>query len=204
MSTPPLTLRGIQIYKGHLSQPDQAALVETIRDIAKQAPFTRYTTPRGGQMSVRMTSAGPLGWVSDRSGYRYQAHHPSGIAWPPIPQTLLDLWAKLSHCPRQPESCLVNYYDADAKMGLHQDADEADLTAPVLSVSLGDDALFRIGNLTRGGKTESIWLQSGDVLVMGGEARMRYHGIDRLRPGSSTLLPKGGRINLTLRVVTTA
>lgn len=87
-------------------------------------------------------------------------------------------------------------------MGLHQDKDEADFSCPVVSISLGDDGLFRIGNTTRGGKTESIWLSSGDVAVMGGDARLVYHGIDRIRPGSSTLLPKGGRINLTLRVVT--
>ena len=102
---------------------------------------------------------------------------------------------------RAPDCCLVNLYRDTARMGLHQDRDEADFAWPVLSISLGDDGLFRIGNVERGGRTESVWLHSGDVLVMGGEARLIHHGIDRIRPGSSTLLDGGGRINLTLRVV---
>lgn len=152
-------------------------------------------------MSVRMTSAGRLGWVSDRNGYRYSAHHPNGMAWPPIPKTVLSMWRDLVSDERDPDCCLVNFYQDQAKMGLHQDRDEADFSWPVLSLSLGDDGLFRMGNDTRGGKTESIWLTSGDVVVMGGQARLKYHGIDRIRPGSSSLLENGGRLNLTLRVV---
>ncbi len=152
-------------------------------------------------MRVRMTSAGKYGWFSDRRGYRYVEQHPSGVGWPDIPLGVLEIWRALVSEERDPDCCLVNYYDDSAKMGMHQDRDEADFGWPVLSVSLGDEALFRMGNETRGGKTESIWLRSGDVVVMGGAARLRYHGIDRIGAGSSALLAKGGRINLTLRVV---
>lgn len=153
-------------------------------------------------MSVRMTAAGDFGWISDRRGYRYADRHPGGAEWPPIPAAVLDIWTAVGGCARAPECCLVNFYDAQARMGLHQDRDEADFSAPVVSVSLGDSARFRVGNTTRGGTTESLWLESGDVAVMGGDARLVYHGVDRIKAGSSTLLPEGGRINLTLRVVT--
>lgn len=152
-------------------------------------------------MSVRMTSAGKYGWLTDEKGYRYVDRHPDGSAWPVIPDEALAIWDALTGLDKRPECCLINYYGPDAKMGLHQDKDEADFRWPVVSVSLGDEGFFRIGGQKRGGKTDSIWLQSGDVVVMGGEARLNYHGIDRIRAGSSTLLPKGGRINLTLRVV---
>lgn len=149
-----------------------------------------------------MTSAGRFGWTSDKRGYRYSEVHPNGSNWPAMPDGVLKVWKAVSGSSRIPECCLVNLYRETAKMGLHQDRDEADFAHPVVSVSLGDDGLFRIGNLTRGGKTESIWLKSGDVVVMGGDARLVYHGIDKTRPGSSQLLSGGGRINLTLRVVT--
>ncbi len=155
-------------------------------------------------MSVRMTNAGPLGWVTDKEGgYRYQATHPeSGRPWPDIPDSLLNLWAKLADYPHPPEACLINYYGEDARMGLHQDKDEAQFDYPVLSISLGDDGLFRMGGSVRAAKTQSVWLESGDVVVMCGAARLAYHGVDRIRFGSSKLLEKGGRLNLTLRVVT--
>ncbi|KKN24139.1 hypothetical protein LCGC14_0897990, partial [marine sediment metagenome] len=175
--------------------------LEVVRGVVRQAPFFRPEVPRGGRMSVRMTAAGRYGWFSDRRGYRYVTEHPDGQTWPEIPAPILAIWDQLTGLERRPECCLINYYDADARMGLHQDRDEADFQWPVVSVSLGDDGLFRIGNLTRGGKTESIWLQSGDVVVMGGDARLTYHGVDRIKSGTSTLLSKGGRINLTLRVV---
>lgn len=200
MSTAPVILRGFRIWKGYLDAPAQAALVAALRPVLKAAPLFRPVTPRGQSMSVRMTSAGDLGWITDRKGYRYEPQHPSGTAWPGIPDEVLAIWDGVTGLDRHPDSCLINYYGADARMSLHQDKDEADYTWPVVSVSLGDDGLFRIGNTTRGGKTESIWLNSGDVVVMGGEARLTYHGIDRIRFGSSRLLPKGGRINLTLRV----
>jgi alkylated DNA repair protein (DNA oxidative demethylase) len=196
-----LTLRGFVIHKGLLDAAAQHAMVEAVRGVAKTVPLFRPDTPYGKQMSVRMTAAGKYGWYSDRAGYRYVPTHPDGTQWPAIPSNILDIWDRVTGLARQPECCLINYYAPDARMGMHQDKDEADFEWPVVSVSLGDDALFRIGNTTRGGKTDAIWLQSGDVVVMGGAARLAYHGIDKLRAGSSSLLPKGGRINLTLRVV---
>lgn len=196
-----LKLRGFEIHKSLLDVAEQEQLVATVREVVRAAPLFRPDTPYGKPMSVRMTAAGLYGWFSDRTGYRYVPAHPTGRPWPPIPQEMLAIWDKVTGLERQPECCLINYYATDAKMGMHQDKDEASFEWPVVSVSLGDEALFRIGNTTRGGKTESVWLQSGDVAVMGGEARLTYHGVDRVRAGSSTLLPKGGRINLTLRVV---
>ena len=156
-------------------------------------------------MSVRMTNAGPLGWVTDKEGgYRYQATHPeSGRPWPDIPDSLLNLWAKLADYPHPPEACLINYYGGAAKMGLHQDRDEEDFAAPVISISLGDTAIFRIGATTRKGPTRKLELRSGDVIVLEGADRLAYHGIDRVLPETSELLEEGGRVNLTLRRVTT-
>lgn len=197
-----LRIRGIELRKSWLDAAAQQVLVDRLRGVIRQAPLFSPQTPHGKPMSVRMTSAGRFGWYSDRSGYRYVDRHPNGDAWPPIPEEVLAIWRDLSGVARLPECCLVNWYTEGARMGLHQDRDEADFSMPVLSVSLGDSALFRIGNTTRGGPTESVWLESGDVMVMGGDARLTYHGVDRIRFGSSSLLPNGGRINLTLRVVT--
>ena len=183
----------------------QAALLQEIRTAIGQAPLFIPTMPRSGRpMSVRMTNAGPLGWVTDQTrGYRYQTTHPvTGAPWPAIPQILHDLWQELADYPHPPEACLINYYTGAAKMGLHQDRDEEDFAAPVLSVSLGDTGIFRVGGTTRKGPTQEFELKSGDVFVLGGEARLAYHGIDRVLPGSSDLLDEGGRFNLTLRRVT--
>lgn len=192
---------GIIVRQEQLNGPSQLVLLRQVRGIARTAPLFRPETTRGKKMSVRMTSAGDFGWVSDASGYRYERKHPSGVDWPPIPELALDVWRTVSGVDRDPQSCLINFYDADAKMGMHQDKDEADMTMPVVSISLGDDGLLRVGGAKRGGKTQSLWLKSGDVAVMGGCARMNYHGIDRIRAGSSSLLPKAGRLNLTMRVV---
>jgi len=196
-----LELRGFRVFQGFLSRERQESIVANLRTVVAQAPLFSPQTPYGKPMRVRMTSAGRYGWVSDRSGYRYETHHPAGTAWPEIPDAILDIWVKLAGSERMPDCCLINYYGEGVRMGMHQDRDEADFSWPVLSVSLGDDGLFRIGNTTRGGKTESIWLKSGDISLMGGDARLTYHGVDKIRFGSSTLLPQGGRINLTLRVV---
>jgi alkylated DNA repair protein (DNA oxidative demethylase) len=195
---------GVVHWPGYLSAEAQAALVEALREVARQAPFFAPRMPKTGKpFSVRMTNCGALGWVSDETGYRYQPLHPeTGAPWPPMPPVLLDAWRELAGYPHPPEACLVNFYEASAKMGLHQDRDEQDFDAPVLSLSLGDTAVFRIGGTTRGGKTLSLKLASGDALLFGGEARLAYHGIDRIQAGSSGLLPQGGRINLTLRRVT--
>ncbi len=199
--TPTLTIRGFQVFRDFLDAAAQAAMLKDVRAIAAAAPLFSPMTPYGRPMSVRMTSAGRYGWFSDRSGYRYERLHPSGVAWPPIPASVLAVWDAVTGLDRRPECCLLNFYGEGARMGLHQDRDEADFTFPIVSISLGDDALFRIGNRTRGGRTESIWLASGDVVVFGGDARLTYHGVDRIRQGSSGLLNDGGRINLTLRVV---
>lgn len=167
------------------------------------APFYRPTMPVSGKFfSVEETNFGPLGWVSDKSGYRYQRTHPlTASPWPDFPPIPVDLWREIADAP-DPECCLVNLYRAGARMGLHQDRDEQALSAPVVSVSLGDDALFRIGGTARKAATQSLVLSSGDVVMFGGPARLAYHGIDRIRPGSSSLIPGGGRINLTMRRVT--
>jgi alkylated DNA repair protein (DNA oxidative demethylase) len=175
-------------------------LADEVLRLAQAAPFYRPMTPAGKAMSVAMTNLGPLGWVTDAGGYRYQPTHPkSGRPWPPIPEMLLSLWAELCDDATPPDCCLVNRYDAAARMGLHRDADEADFRFPVLSVSLGDTALFRLGGLKRSDPTGQLRLTSGDVVVLGGEARRAYHGVDRILAGSSQLVPGGGRLNLTLR-----
>jgi len=179
-------------------------LLDEVFAIVRDAPFYRPQMPgSGAEFSVEETNLGQLGWVSDRNGYRYDAKHPAtGKAWPPIPATLLDLWNETTNYPAPPECCLVNLYRAGARMGLHQDRDEKAADAPVLSVSLGDDAIFRIGGTTRKGASQSVTLSSGDVVMFGGPARFAFHGIDRVIAESSTLIPSGGRINLTLRRVT--
>jgi DNA oxidative demethylase len=198
---PTLHVGGFDIHAGLIGAGDQGAWVDDIRAVVVAAPLVSPVTPGGRPMSVRMTAAGRLGWVTDRAGYRYSALHPSGMAWPPIPQRVLDLWHRVTGLARDPDCCLINFYGEGARMGLHQDRDEGDFGFPVLSVSLGDAALFRMGGVERAAPTRSLWLQSGDVVVMGGAARLAWHGVDRVRHGSSTLLPQGGRINLTLRVV---
>jgi DNA oxidative demethylase len=195
---------GVIFLPDYFDANAQQALVEAIRLVVKVAPlFTPVMPKTGTPMSVRITNCGSLGWVTDKAnGYRYQSTHPeTGEPWPAMPELLLDLWRDVANYADLPEACLVNFYDEAAKMGLHQDRDEKDFSAPVVSVSLGDEARFKIGGTIRGGKTHSITLRSGDVLIMGGASRLAFHGIDKIYPGTSTLLPKGGRINLTLRRV---
>ncbi len=190
---------------GFFDENAQAALLTTLRDVVAVAPLFKPTMPRTGKpFSVDMTNCGPLGWVSDKErGYRYQATHPvTGQPWPAIPAQLLELWRGLSSYAHPPEACLVNYYAAGCKMGSHADIDEKDFSAPVISVSLGDDAVFHVGGLKRGDAKVRVTLGSGDVFILGGPSRKAYHGVDRVLAGSSCLLPKGGRINLTLRRVT--
>lgn len=197
-----MTVAGFVIHKGFLDKAAQQQVVEAVRGVVRKAPLFAPVTPRGKPMSVRMTAAGEYGWITDRRGYRYDTVHPNGGAWPPIPDLIMDIWNGVSGVERRPECCLVNFYGEGARMGMHQDKDEGSFDYPVVSVSLGDDGLFRMGSRERGGKTQSLWLQSGDVVVMGGDARLAHHGVDRIRFGSSSLLDGGGRLNLTLRVVT--
>ena len=195
---------GLLYQPGYFDRVEQDALVGELRAAMRQAPLFTPTMPRTGKaFSVRMTNCGALGWVSDaQRGYRYQPTHPqTGEAWPPIPALALKAWAE-ADCALLPEACLVNYYDPAARMGLHQDRDERALDAPVVSISLGDDCLFRYGGTARSDPTKSLKLHSGDVVIIGGASRLCFHGVDRIYPGTSTLLAAPGRLNLTLRRVT--
>ena len=197
---------GVRCHPGCLDRADQEALVEEIRAVLAAAPPFVPRMPRTGKpFSVRMSNCGALGWVSDERGYRYQPTHPeTGAPWPPTPARLLAVWAALAPGAPPPEACLINLYDAAARMALHQDRDEEELSAPIVSLSLGDTALFRVGGPTRNGPTRSFRLGSGDAMTLGGPARLAFHGVDRIYAGSSTLLAEGGRINLTMRRVTRA
>ena len=195
---------GLRYFPDHFDRSAQEALVAAIRQIVAEAPLFVPRMPKTGKpMSVRMTNCGSLGWVTDKeNGYRYQATHPeTGRPWPAIPDALLVLWNEVSGFEKPPEACLVNFYDPEAKMGLHQDRDENEFAAPVVSVSLGDQCLFRVGGVSRSDPTRSFRLSSGDVFVFGGESRLIFHGVDRIYPDTSTLLKNAGRINLTLRRV---
>ena len=196
---------GTKWIPGYLTRDDQEKLVELIRKIVQQAPFFTPVMPRTGKpMSVRMTNCGPLGWVTDKQyGYRYQERHPvTGHPWPQMPDEIMEIWQALSAFHKPAQACLINFYDADARMGMHQDRDETDLEAPVVSISLGDSCLFRIGDSKRTGRTNSFKLQSGDAVVLSGKSRLAFHGVDKFYRDTSTLLKGGGRINLTLRRVT--
>lgn len=198
---------GLKFFPDYLDAAEAAALVEDVRKVTAAAPLYRPRMPRSGKpLSVAMTNCGPMGWYTDKArGYRYTDRHPvTGSPWPAIPPAIVRIWDALADYRAAPEACLINYYDANAKMGMHRDADEAALDAPVVSISLGDDALFRIGGGTRKGPTRSVRLTSGSVVVLSGAARHVFHGVDRIYPGTSGLLVEGGRFNLTLRRVTAA
>jgi DNA oxidative demethylase len=193
---------GVTLWRERFSPIEQKTLLEDVLARLEEAPLYRPVMPGTAKpFSVEESNFGALGWVADKSGYRYQPTHPlTAKPWPAIPNALLALWAGIND-GAPPECCLINLYRPGAKMGLHQDRDERDVSAAVIGVSLGDEALFRIGSAVRGGKTQSVTLASGDVIAFGGAARLAYHGIDRIRPGTSRLLPGGGRLSLTLRRV---
>ena len=195
---------GFIVLAGYYDAGQQQELLATLRALLQEAPLFTPRMPKSDRpFTVRMSNCGSLGWVSDKNGYRYAPAHPeTGRPWPPLPDALLRLWDSVADYPHPPEACLINFYGPAAKMGLHQDRDEADFAAPVVSLSLGNSCLFRIGGLKRGEPTRSFRLNSGDVLVLGGQARLAFHGVDRIYPGTSTLLAEGGRINLTMRRVT--
>jgi DNA oxidative demethylase len=197
-------IEGFLHYPAFLDSDTQADLLGQIeRGMAAAPLYTPYMPRTGRPFSVRMTNFGELGWMSDRKGYRYQTTHPeTGRPWPPIPPSLLRIWRTLSGYPHDPQACLVNYYREGARMGLHRDEDEEDLSAPVLSISLGDTAIFRLGGADRSARTRAIKLSSGDVVILGGPSRLCYHGVDRIIPQTSKRVEGGGRINLTLRRVT--
>jgi DNA oxidative demethylase len=204
MKMRPLDINGTRFYPDYLDRDAQAAMLGAIRQVfAAAALFTPRMPKSGRPFSVRMSNCGSLGWVSDEKGYRYDPVHPdTSQPWPPLPKPLATLWDDVAQYPHAPEACLINFYGPAAKMGLHQDRDEADFAAPVVSLSLGDSCLFRVGGPKRGDPTRSFRLNSGDVVVLAGKARLAFHGVDRIYPGTSTLLAEGGRINLTMRRVT--
>jgi alkylated DNA repair protein (DNA oxidative demethylase) len=197
-------VEGFRFLPEYFPPAAQRELVATILALLEDNPVYTATMPRSGKpLSVRNTNLGPLGWVTDIKGYRYQPTHPfTGRPWAPIPNVLLDLWDAVGDYAAPPQACLVNWYGETSRLGLHIDADEDAKDAPVVSVSLGSRALFRLGGLERSSPTSSMRLASGDVVVLGGKSRRAYHGVDRIYPGTSTLIPGGGRINLTLRRVT--
>lgn len=194
---------GARHIPGYLSEADQEALLADLRAIVRKAPFFQPVMPRTGKpFSVRMTNCGALGWVSDRSGYRYQPTHPeTGKAWPPMPERLQAIWSDLAPGAAAPEAALINHYRSGARMGLHRDEDEQDRTAPVVSLSIGDAARFRVGGPDRRDPTRSVRLETGDAFVLSGPSRLAYHGIDRIYDGTSDRLSGGGRLNITLRRV---
>ncbi len=200
------TAMAITILPGFLSPQEAKACLTAIEAVVADAPFFTPRMPRTGKpFSVAMTNCGPLGWVADEAGYRYQPTHPeTGRPWPPMPQALLSVWRAVVPDGPDPQAALVNRYLPGTRLGLHQDRNEEDLVTPVVSLSLGDTAVFRIGGTRRKDPTRSIRLASGDVVAFGGEDRLIHHGIDRIIPGTSTLVPGGGRINVTLRRVTRA
>jgi alkylated DNA repair protein (DNA oxidative demethylase) len=201
----PRALRpGFDYYPGYYSPRQQRRLLDEVNAVLAAAPlFTQHMPRTGHPLSVRMSNAGEFGWVSDREqGYRYLDRHPlTGKSWPPIPPMLRDLWRDIADYPAPANLCLINFYDGEAKLGLHQDKGGESLEAPVVSVSLGDDARFLVGGTARNHPTTPVRLKSGDVMAFGGPARLVYHSVSRVYPGSSALLAGGGRINLTLRRV---
>ena len=199
---------GVALFRQRLSLAEQRAMLDAIAQVIAQAPLFRPQMPTGPYMINSLTNCGALGWLSDKRGYRYQATHPeTQKPWPPLPRAIRDCAreaaSEAGFGEFEPDACLVNVYAADGKLSLHRDYDEADFKWPIASLSFGNDADFVIGGLKRAGKTQSIRLNAGDVLVFGGPSRLRYHGVRKILPGTAPfehpILPPGGRINLTLR-----
>jgi alkylated DNA repair protein (DNA oxidative demethylase) len=193
---------GAMVLRG-FALASEAVLLQALDAITAQAPFRHLVTPGGLRMSVAMTNAGPLGWVSDRRGYRYDPIDPdSGRPWPPMPAVFLQLAdaaaALAGFTGFVPDACLLNRYEAGARLSLHQDRDERDLGQPIVSVSLGIPAVFLFGGLQRADRPQRVPLAHGDVVVWGGPARLRYHGVLPLKPNHHPLLGET-RINLTFR-----
>lgn len=187
----------------HFAVADQTAILTAIHDIADAAPFRHMVTPGGYSMSVAMTNCGTHGWVTDRSGYRYDTRDPqSGKPWPPMPEVFRtlahDAASSAGFQDFEPDACLINRYAPGAKLSLHQDKDERDFAAPIVSVSLGIPAVFLFGGLRRNDKPLRVTLTHGDVVVWGGAARLRYHGVLPLKESVHPLLGEQ-RINLTFR-----
>lgn len=193
---------GAVLLRG-FAKDDEAVIVAALQELSALAPFRHMVTPGGFRMSVAMTNCGALGWVSDPTGYRYDpVDRESGRPWPPMPRTFLQLAAaaadRAGFAGFLPDACLVNRYLPGTKLTLHQDRDERDFRQPIVSVSLGIPATFLFGGLKRADPTTRVHLVHGDVLVWGGPARLRYHGVLRLKEDYHPLLGRH-RINLTFR-----
>lgn len=191
---------GIDYFPNYVGNNVINSILKRIDDIQDKTPFFKPVMPNSNkEFSVKITNFGKYGWVSDKkNGYHYRQDHPiSKQRWTPIPEEILDIWHALSKKDLEPDCCLVNHYNLKAKMGLHIDNDEKDFSYPVLSISIGASALFRIGGLKRSDKTKSLKLHHGDVLIMSGKSRLIYHGIDKIYPNSQF----DYRINLTLRKI---
>ncbi len=198
---------GASLFRGRLSAAEQLAILDDVAAVIEEAPPFRPQMPAGPYKINTLTNCGPLGWMSDKRGYRYEATHPqTGKPWPQIPSAVLAV-AKQAAADTgyafEPDACLVNIYAADGRLSLHRDYDEADFAWPIVSLSFGNDADFQLGGPARSGPTTTFTLNSGDVFVLAGPSRLRYHGVKHIRPGTSPIthkaLPEGGRINLTLR-----
>jgi len=197
-----LMAEGAVLLRG-LAKPVEAELMADLREIVGQAPFRHMLTPGGHRMSVAMTNCGSVGWVTDRSGYRYDANDPeTGKPWPAMPRSFRELARQAASRAGfggfLPDACLINRYQPGARMSLHQDKDEDDFSAPIVSVSLGLPAIFLFGGLKRSDKPRRFRLQHGDIAVWGGPARLRFHGVAPLADGEHALLGRQ-RINLTFR-----
>jgi alkylated DNA repair protein (DNA oxidative demethylase) len=193
---------GAVLLRG-FARPVEAELLAALHEIEVQAPFRRMFTPGGHQMSVAMTNCGEAGWVTDRAGYRYDGTDPeSGKAWPPMPPVFRELVASAAReagfAGFAPDACLINRYEPGAKMSLHQDRDETDFAAPIISVSLGLPAIFLFGGMKRSDKPQRYRLAHGDVVVWGGPSRLFFHGVAPLADGEHAVLGRQ-RINLTFR-----
>jgi alkylated DNA repair protein (DNA oxidative demethylase) len=202
MNTQGLLPEGAVLLK-EFALPLEALLQEALAEVMVKAPLRHMFTPNGYKMSVAMTSCGPYGWVTDRRGYRYQATDPlTGQAWPVFPPVFLQLATEAAQAAGfgefQPDSCLINQYEPGAKLSLHQDKDEQDFSAPIVSVSLGVPATFLLGGLQRSDRQIRIPLVHGDVLVLGGKARLLYHGVLPLKANTHSFFGQR-RINLTFR-----
>ena len=198
--------KGFLLLKSRLTKAMQQEILAAARTVVRQAPLFKPTMPSGQSFNYSMTNCGELGWVADRHGYRYQQTHPHTFkVFPAMPQVIKDLAIVIAKetgndnfCP---QSCLINLYSKGEKLGMHQDNTEENKSAPIISVSLGDSGIFVLGGLLRNDKTRQYIVQSGDVIVMGGESRNFFHAFKGTVSNTSTLLKNGGRLNLTIRQV---
>ncbi len=189
----------------YLTLQQQTEILTVCRQVARQSPLFTPTMKSGKPFNYQMTNCGDFGWISDTKGYRYSETHPNGKPWTPIPEMIYNLTKDLANQIGEPDylpqTCLINFYQHDGKLGLHQDNSEKNLKPAIISISLGDDAIFLMGGNKRNSPTQEILLKSGDILQLFGDSRLAFHGIKKIIPGTSGLLKNGGRLNLTIRQI---